>query len=218
MKRKPKSTPVLLLSLICAVGFGVWSAVLNSASIGKLDTAVISFVQSFEMPSITTISKGLAAIGSTKGVVALFVLVSLFLYFVLKHRGELLLFASVLAGTAIVNQVLKRIFVRERPQIHPIIAETGYSFPSGHAMTALALYGCLAYIIWRHLHTKTGRVLWIAFSIIMIVSIGLSRIYLGVHYPSDVIGSYMASFCLLLLAVWIHQWVKERQGAHGKSF
>jgi len=136
---------------------------------------------------------------------------ALFLYFVLKHRIELILFVSVLVGTPIINQILKQFFHRARPDLHRLIEAGGYSFPSGHAMNAFAVYGIIAFLLWHHIPTHLGRTILILISSGFIIMIGASRIYLGVHYPSDIIGGYFASAFWLSSAIWFFQKYKEKQ-------
>jgi undecaprenyl-diphosphatase len=134
-----------------------------------------------------------------------------FLYKVLKHRTELILFIAIIVGSPILNELLKLLFHRARPDFHRLIKINGYSFPSGHAMSAFAVYGVLSFLLWRHIPTRWGRTLLIVTSIIMILTIGISRIYLGVHYPSDVIGGYFASGCWLAIAIWFYQRYLEKR-------
>ncbi|TXK76981.1 phosphatase PAP2 family protein [Paenibacillus sp. N3.4] len=171
--------------------------------------SIITFVQSFETSWLTAVMQIFTFIGSTKVVIVITLAFMYFLYRVLHHRLEITFFITMIAGTAIFNQILKAIYHRARPNLHHIIEETGYSFPSGHSMEAFALYASLAFLLWRHLATRRARTLTIIGCVIMILWIGLSRIYLGVHYPSDVIGAYLASGFWFALTVWIFQWYKE---------
>ena len=142
-------------------------------------------------------------------VIALFA--SLFLYYVLKHRMELILFGSVVIGTPIINQILKQFFHRARPDLHRLIEIGGYSFPSGHAINAFTVYGIITFLLWRHIPSRLGRTILILISSGFIFMIGKSRIYLGVHYPSDIIGGYFASGFWLSLAIWFFQRYKEKR-------
>ncbi|MEK5465973.1 phosphatase PAP2 family protein [Paenibacillus sp. FSL R7-0210] len=164
------------------------------------DHAVIRFVQSMESPPLTALAKGLSLVGSSKLAIGISVLTMLILFFALKHRLELALFLWVGLGSQLLNTLLKLWFHRERPTIHRLIEQTGYSFPSGHSMAAFSLYGVIAYLLWRHIHNRSERLLLILFTVLMTGGIGWSRIYLGVHYPSDVIGGYAASGAWLMLS------------------
>ena len=107
------------------------------------------------------------------------------------------------------NYVLKIIFSRERPIDINIINETGYSFPSGHAMISLAIYGFFAYLLWKgnYKYKKIGVILLI----LLIILIGISRIYLGVHYTSDVIAGFIISLSYLLFFIdFIYPKIKEK--------
>jgi membrane-associated phospholipid phosphatase len=98
------------------------------------------------------------------------------------------------AGSALLNQLLKRIFQRPRPHFaHPLLVETSYSFPSGHAMESFVAYGTLAYlavVLW--LRSWEARVAAVCGAALVVVLIGFSRMYLGVHYFSDVVAGYAA--------------------------
>lgn len=96
------------------------------------------------------------------------------------------------------NQLLKRIIVRVRPDHIRLVYENGYSFPSGHAMTSIALYGIIIYLISCYVKEKKKRILWISLLTIYILLVGISRIYVGVHYPTDIIGGYFLSIGLII--------------------
>ncbi len=95
------------------------------------------------------------------------------------------------------NELLKHIVHRPRPDGFRLISEVGYSFPSGHSMVSMAFFGLLVWMIWRYERDRTMRVLWSLFFGAVIFMVGFSRIYLGVHYASDVV----AGFCVSL--VWL---------------
>ncbi|WCK56460.1 phosphatase PAP2 family protein [Aneurinibacillus sp. Ricciae_BoGa-3] len=206
-----KFTPVFIYSL-SAVACFVWMAVwISTKQITRFDNAIIALVQGYESPALTFIMKFFTFIGSTPCVAVLAILVMVFLYKVLHHRMELIVFLVVVVGTPLLNVLLKSLFRRQRPTIHRLIEQAGYSFPSGHSMEAFAFYGVLTFLLWRHIPTRPGRTLLLIFSALMILAIGVSRIYLGVHYPSDVLGGYFVSAFWLGLTIWIFQWYQERR-------
>jgi undecaprenyl-diphosphatase len=184
----------------------------------SFDSAIIGAVQGRETAALTSLAKAFSWIGSTVGVVAISIVIMLFLGLRLGHRKQLAMFVASVGGAALLNGILKSGFQRERPSLMRLIEETGYSFPSGHSMAAFALYGALAYLLWRHVGNRGGRIVLIGLCSLVILCIGLSRIYLGVHYPSDIIGGYLASGVWLGLCIEaLHFWTADRtsKARHG---
>ena len=99
----------------------------------------------------------------------------------------------------ILNIVLKNIVERPRPIGYRLIDESGYSFPSGHSMISAAFYGLIIYFIWKNMKNKKARIICCTLLGILIALIGISRIYLGVHYASDVIGGFLISLAYLII-------------------
>ncbi|MCM3566926.1 phosphatase PAP2 family protein [Neobacillus mesonae] len=199
------------ISVICVIGFAVVSMLISDHQIAGFDKTIIASVQGLESPGLTKVMKFFTFIGSTKFVIILSIIIILFLYLALKHRLEVILFTIVVIGTGIINQLLKQFFHRIRPDFHRLIEIGGYSFPSGHAMSAFSVYVMLTFLLWRHIPAKIWRTVLILFSIVMILMIGISRIYLGVHYPSDIIGGYLASGVWVSFAIFFFQYYKEKR-------
>lgn len=202
-------------SLILGFLFVIMTILILTDHIDWFDNAVISAVQGMETGWLTTIMKFFTFLGSSLMASILSVLAFVFLMVVLKHRRELILFLVAVGGSEVWNIILKNVIHRARPNTHRLIEVTGFSFPSGHSMAAFALYGALTFLLWRHIPSFGGRVLMIIVGVALTVWIGISRIYLGVHYPSDVFGGYLASATWLMVSIilfekyWKHQ-VKAR--------
>ena len=113
-------------------------------------------------------------------------------------------FVSVDAiNSTIINKILKSIFVRPRPEILRLVNESGYSFPSGHAMASFSFYGFIIYLIYRsNIQNKYKKILYIFLSLIILL-IGISRIYLGVHYASDVLAGYIMAGIHLIIYTYL---------------
>ena len=122
---------------------------------------------------------------------------------------------SILLNLVIVtflNIFLKNIIQRPRPDDFRLINETGYSFPSGHSMISMAYYGYLIYLIFKFVKNKKLKTFLITFLCILILTIGLSRIYLGVHYTSDVIAGFVLSVSYLIIYTSIiKKYIIERE-------
>ncbi|MES1042585.1 phosphatase PAP2 family protein [Peribacillus simplex] len=211
MNLKFKLSIAFVLSVFSLIGFSLMAFTISAHEFLNFDGNVISFIQGWESPILTTLMKFFTFIGSASSVIILSIFVLVFLYRVLKHRLELVLFSAVILGSPLLNLILKLFFHRTRPDLHRLIEIGGYSFPSGHAMNAFTLYGILTFLLWRHIRTKWGRILLILLSTMMILSIGIIRFYLGVHYPSDIIGGYFASGCWLAISIWFFQKHQERK-------
>ncbi|WP_270170853.1 phosphatase PAP2 family protein [Paenibacillus sp. SYP-B4298] len=213
MKLGARLSGALLLSLLCAVAFGWLAYMVGRDAIHSFDLAIIHVIQGWEKPELTRFMEALAVIGSTRPVMLISVTAMLLLGLLLRHRKELILFVFAAGGSALLNVALKNAFVRERPTIYRIVEESGYSFPSGHAMAAFSLYGILAYLLWKHIPAKWGRVLLLAVTTLIICTMGISRIYLGVHYPSDIIGGILASGFWLAVCIGIYTHYTTRRPA-----
>ena len=123
------------------------------------------------------------------------------LFILIKNKKIGLSIFSNLVIITILNQLLKRILQRPRPTEYRIIEETGYSFPSGHSMVSMAFYGYLIYLIYKYVKNKYIKWISIVLLSILICSIGVSRIYLGVHYTSDVLGGFFISISYLIIYI-----------------
>ena len=123
------------------------------------------------------------------------------LFILIKNKKIGLSIFSNLVIITVLNQLLKRILQRPRPTEFRIIEETGYSFPSGHSMVSMAFYGYLIYLIYKYVKNKYVKCISIVLLSILICTIGVSRIYLGVHYTSDVLGGFLVSISYLILFI-----------------
>lgn len=207
---------VFVLTVGCLIGFSGMAIAISRHEILMFDSYLISVIRVLEYPVLTPIMKFFTMIGNTESVIVLSVIVLLILYLRTKSRSEFILVFLVIIGAPVINRILKEFFQRARPDFHRLIEIGGYSFPSGHAMNAMAFYGIVAFILWRHIPTRIGRTVLILFSGLFIFTIGLSRVYLGVHYPSDIIAGYLASGFWLSLSIWVFQWYKEKLSARNR--
>ena len=127
------------------------------------------------------------------------ILIAIISFVVIKNKKLPIAITINLAISAILNVLLKNVINRPRPEGYRIIDETGYSFPSGHSMISMAFYGLIVYIIFKNCRNKIIRNTLSCILSIVIVLIGFSRIYLGVHYASDVVGGFVVSIAYLIV-------------------
>lgn len=160
------------------------------------DTAIYNFIISIKSPFITQIFKGITFFASP----VFLIILSILLFFIFKNKKYGLLSLMNLIVVTVINQALKFTFTRPRPFEWMLIQESGYSFPSGHAMVSLGFYGMLIFLIWQTNISKNQKTIWTIVLTILVILIGISRIYLGVHYASDIIGGFTLSLSYLIVA------------------
>lgn len=110
------------------------------------------------------------------------------------HKKEAFFFLFILVTGLVINLLLKYFLKIPRPNLSPLYTETTYSFPSLHAMNSFVFYSTISYFIFHFTRNKKLSIVISSFSILLILLIGFSRIYLGVHHPSDVLAGYIAGF------------------------
>lgn len=162
-----------------------------------IDQSVLNFFISLRVEWLSFIFLVITYSGSYVVISGLTALSALSFYIHKHYLRILTLLVSVL-GSAMTVYLLKNIFYRARPLTEALYLETTYSFPSGHAAMAMALYGFIFYTIWTHQrhHLKNPFIIFLG---ILIILVGVSRLYLGVHYFSDVLAGYATG----LLWLWI---------------
>ena len=126
---------------------------------------------------------------------------SVLLFIIIKNKKTSILFFINLVLSALTNFILKQIIQRPRPIEHRIIDEKGYSLPSGHSMVSMAFYGFLIFFIYKNIKNKYIKIALITLLSILIISIGISRIYLGVHYTSDVLAGFLVAISYLIIFI-----------------
>ena len=170
--------------------------------VSSVDTFIYNLC-TFKMNNILTgIFKVFTFFGSTAFIVALSVI--LFVVFLIcKKKNHAYLTASVIIISTILNNVIKVIIMRSRPEVLKLVVETSYSFPSGHTMASVTIYGILLYLLNKtDLKSGLKNTLRVILFILPIF-IGISRIYLGAHFATDVIGAYLVSSILLLVTTYL---------------
>ena len=124
-------------------------------------------------------------------------------YFIFKkHRWYSIKIPIVALSSYLVMALLKLYFSRPRPDNPVLDAAMGFSFPSGHAMSAVAFYGLLIYLVWRNVELALNRWLLTILLVVIILLIGFSRVYLRVHYASDVLAGFSMGLIWLVLSLW----------------
>ena len=183
---------------ICLVGFLALAEDVFNKEIMNGDIIGYKLISTFLISDfVTPIAKFITNFGG-----AIFLsIATVMLFLFIKNKKIGLSIISNIVIIAVLNQLLKRILQRPRPTEFRIVEETGYSFPSGHSMVSMAFYGYLIYLIYRYIKNKYVKWTLITILSILICLIGISRIYLGVHYTSDVLGGFLLSISYLVIYI-----------------
>ena len=171
-----------------------------------LDQAVLLGIHQVHSPWLDALVASTTDIGGLIGVVILTLLAVGLLCLARKYRAVVQLLIGV-GGAGLMNVLLKNMFERARPDLWQwLVHESSYSFPSGHAMASSALAMSVVLILW-HTRWRWGAV---AAAALYTVYVGLTRLYLGVHYPSDIIGAWIISAAWVVLASMVIGTIKPR--------
>lgn len=185
---------ILLVAACAAVFLGLLFFVLRG-EVMKLDQmAYWLVVENLRADWLTPIMEAFSALATPVSLIAMLLVIAAFAPG--KRPGW---FCTVnLALSALLNVVLKMLVQRPRPEGFRLAVESGFSFPSGHSMAAMAFFGLIIWLVWHYEQDRRQRLLLTISFGALIAMIGISRIYLGVHYASDVLGGFCASIIWLV--------------------
>jgi membrane-associated phospholipid phosphatase len=201
---------VLSLFLFAWIGDGV----AHDRTAG-LDLAIRNQVHAYASPQLTKAMIFISFLGGD-GLTAAAIL-SVIAFLVFHWRREALWMVVTILGALVLDLSLKYAFHRPRPVPFFVPVPYTYSFPSGHSLFSFCFYGVLAGLLTRRIQSRMGRVLIWTLAALLVAAIGLSRVYLGVHYPSDVIAGYLAASLWVSTLVALDRVRVDRKGAsnHG---
>ena len=191
----------IIISLICLI---IWIILVIFNKLEWFDESIYIFLSNFNSDALTNVMKVITAFANTKTIVLLTVLSLASLCW--KDKKCFYIIYTIILST-ILNNILKLIIKRERPTHYRYIIEKTYSFPSGHAMASICFYGSIIVLIINSKLDKKYKYLITIFLSILIFFIGISRIYLGVHHASDIIGGWLIGMILLII---LNKKVKEK--------
>jgi undecaprenyl-diphosphatase len=185
-------TAGLAVVTLAAAGFALIARAVVEGQTQRFDNAILRWMGDNGTPFLDVWTLELTALGARIVVYMVVLVASAFLWQSRHHYSAAMLWVAVI-GAGLINSVLKISFNRPRPDVFPWRTQhVGLaSFPSGHAMTSIVVYGTLAFLIARLAPTKWQRRLVWAVAMLVVAVVGLSRLYLGVHYPSDVLAGFV---------------------------
>lgn len=199
-----------IIACLLGIAFIILTILVKTNNLVNFDSSIYNLVTNGMNDGLTTFYKVCTFLGSTAFMVSLCVI--LFITFIILKRKDIaILEASVLIISTVVNNVVKLIIRRERPEVLKLVIEKSFSFPSGHTMASVTMYGILIYLINKSNLDKRLKIIFSIILGIIPILVMLSRIYLGAHYASDVIGACILSTTLLLIETMIVEkkgWLK----------
>lgn len=205
----------LLIGLAAAIGalvfFGWLTDQVFEGDSQHFDEATRAAVHQFASPALTVIMRGLSFVGSTISL-TIGTIIAVIVFARRKWGREAKLFTLTMIGAALLNITLKLTFKRARPTpFFDLLPPETYSFPSGHSLASCCFFGALAAIITARMKSKRSRTtVWIIASV-MFLSIGLSRIYLGVHHTTDVLAGFAAAFVWIMVVRFVEMQLTRRK-------
>ncbi|WP_162601658.1 phosphatase PAP2 family protein [Occallatibacter savannae] len=214
--RKRKLFGALLLvgfavALVTTSGLVLLHDEILNASFERRDVAVESWAHGFTNPMLTEAMEGLSWIGSPIALVPI-ITVAVALMWRLGRRDNATVVAAAALGGVALDEVMKWHFKRLRPDVPwAFVHEHSFSFPSGHSVLAIVMYGVIVYKTQDKLRSLWARAALVAGAALMVAGIGFSRVYLGAHFPSDVAGGYFVGAVWLAAVIGSDQWIRAQR-------
>ena len=195
---KDKKNIILFISLIL---FILLTYNIFNNKIAIIDSYIEGLILNIRNDKLTNTMTIITNISSAYSLIAL----SILLLLIIKNKKIPLLISFNLIFSFLTSQLVKIILRRERPADISLVNAVGFSYPSGHSMVSMAYFGFLAYLVYKYVKDIIPKTILIITIFLMIIAIGFSRIYLGVHYFSDVLGGFLLSISYLMLFININK-------------
>jgi undecaprenyl-diphosphatase len=200
---------IFVAFIVFVVGMNLFvdlSEEISGKALRRYDTQITDYITSFRSPELNNFFQFITDLGDVYAYIVATTIAAVYFFFKLRNKWFVFQLLGVLVLSALANIALKRAFNRARPTIEHLVVVKSLSYPSGHAMSAMAFYGFLTYLIFQIKMPKWLRAVLTTVFVFLILSIGISRIYLGVHFPSDVAGGFIAgliwvAFCVVLFNI-----------------
>ena len=189
-----------IVTYILLLLFLILTILVFTNNFSYIDDKIESFILSIRNKNLTDTMNTITNIGSAY----LLIVITILLLFFLKNKKTCLLITLNLIFSFLSSQIVKFILQRERPINIGLVSASGYSYPSGHSMVSMAYFGFIAYLIYKNISNVFLKIIFIMLFILLSIVIGFSRIYLGVHYFSDVLGGFLLSIFYLSLFININ--------------
>lgn len=183
----------------------------------RLDQIGMQVVHAHDTPGLTHLALALSWIGSPATLIPAISSAAILLW-TMKFRQDAVLLVAAIGGSGALDTALKLHFRRVRPDVPwALITEHSFSFPSGHSVGAVVLYGMVTYLLWGHLRALWLRAVVVSGALLLIAGIGASRVYIGVHFPTDVAAGYFVGLLWLLTVIAANEYLTWDENRHTTS-
>jgi len=187
---------IIFLKLVDSVLFG--------ETLVGIDKYIAENIHKYRTPFLNEVFQAITFLGSSYFVVGTTILLS-FSLTKIHQKKDLVYFWILLGSGVILNLTLKEIFQRPRPAIDALIDAPGFSFPSGHAMGSIIIFSFLIFLSFKYSNSSYFKTFALISCSLVILLVGFSRIYLGVHYLTDVVAGFTAGFWLFLMILFFRE-------------
>lgn len=192
---------IILLTIVPALMFIILSQYLIKQKLAGFDSMIYKYLAMYISSKATFFMRFISDCGSALSMISISVIIILALIKNKKYKWYGAIIAINLLSTWLLSEAIKLMFQRPRPEILRLAAAGGFSFPSGHSMTSISFYGLLAYLCYMGIKNKLGKYIAAVFLSFLVILIGISRVYLGVHYASDVLAGFSAGLVWLMVFI-----------------
>ncbi len=202
-----KEAPFYFLIIVLGFSFSLLSIYIFSELAERIffentlaiDKSISYAIYSIRTPLLTMLMNDISFMGAELTILLASIGMIWMAFF--QKRKQAFIYGIILAMGVLINQILKIFYQRPRPDMDLLIQLSSYSFPSGHSMNSFIFYMLLSYFIYRTYPEKRIYIPVFIVCVLIILSVGFSRVYLGVHYPTDVLAGYVAGFFVVATAI-----------------
>lgn len=200
---------VLILFVVALLSFAYIINDIFGLKDTNFDMNVFANLHPFINPFNTLVMRFVTFFGTGQFLLPANILLALYFLFLRKHKWYSLSVPVVSLGSFMIMSFLKMYFSRARPGDPVYDTALGFSFPSGHAMSAMTFYGLIIYLVWKNITDINYRCLLTAALLIFILLVGFSRIYLRVHFASDVLAGFALGLIWLVISLWVMHFIEN---------
>jgi membrane-associated phospholipid phosphatase len=209
------SVEIIFIWIIFLGSLLIFSKVVGEVFIEKeqdFEARAFAFTSHITSPVMTQVMLGLSFLASIEFISTAAFGIFVYFLFIRRHHWYSLRIPVVAVGSISLNLILKWLFNRPRPALEHLTAVSGLSFPSGHAMMSFSFYGLIIYLVFENVKRKSLRYLICLMLFVLMHLIGLSRVYLHVHYASDVLAGFAMGTIWLIICLFILKKIENYSG------